>query len=47
MEPASERCGRCRHFYCDECVVFPFGTAKRALCVRCALSAAGVRIRLA
>jgi hypothetical protein len=47
MEPASTTCDRCRSFFCDECVVFPFGTAKRPLCVRCALTLAGVRIRLA
>jgi len=47
MEPASTSCGQCRAYYCAECVVYPFGAAKRALCVRCALSLAGVRIRLA
>jgi hypothetical protein len=46
MEPASTSCGRCAHFFCSECVVFPFGTAKRPLCIRCALGLSGVRNRV-
>jgi hypothetical protein len=47
MEPASESCERCANYFCSECVVFPFGVAKRALCIRCALGLAGVRTRFA
>jgi hypothetical protein len=47
MEPASTTCGQCLAFFCSECVVLPFGTAKRALCIRCALGLAGVRTRKA
>jgi hypothetical protein len=46
MEPASATCERCLAFFCSECLVFPFGSAKRPLCVRCALNLAGIRIRL-
>jgi hypothetical protein len=46
MEPASTRCGRCRGYFCAECLVFPFGAAKRGLCINCALGMSGVRIRL-
>jgi hypothetical protein len=45
MEPASESCDHCADYFCSECVVFPFGAAKRALCIRCALGLAGVRTR--
>lgn len=38
-------CGTCGHDYCPECVVFPFGPSKPAMCITCALVAGGVRRR--
>jgi hypothetical protein len=36
-------CGECGHQFCPECVVFPFGTSKPAMCITCALERGGVR----
>ncbi|MFN7151333.1 MAG: hypothetical protein ACK4V6_17875 [Microthrixaceae bacterium] len=36
-------CGECGHQFCPECVVFPFGTSKPAMCIACALERGGVR----
>jgi hypothetical protein len=36
-------CGQCGLEYCDDCLVFPFGPSRPAMCVGCALVFAGVR----
>ena len=36
-------CHKCHASHCDDCLVFPFGTRKRALCIPCALVAGGIR----
>jgi len=38
---ASGTCRTCMHEYCDDCLVYAFGRAKRPYCVRCALIAVG------
>ena len=43
MLTAAGRCSDCRHEFCDECLVSPFGAARPPMCVGCALAFAGVR----
>lgn len=43
FETATGVCRQCRHPYCSECLVYPFGEKKPPYCVTCALSAGGVR----
>ena len=40
---SSGSCGQCGLDYCDDCLVFPFGPSRPAMCVGCALVFAGVR----
>jgi hypothetical protein len=40
---SSGSCGQCGLEYCEDCLVFPFGTNKPPMCVGCALAFAGVR----
>jgi hypothetical protein len=40
---SSGSCGQCGLEYCEDCLVFPFGPSRPAMCVGCALSFAGVR----
>lgn len=42
MSVSEEVCRRCGHEFCSECVVYPFGVAKGAMCISCALEAGGV-----
>ncbi len=42
MSVSEEVCRRCGHGFCSECVVFPFGVSKGAMCISCALEAGGV-----
>ncbi len=42
MAISTEVCRRCGHGFCSECVVYPFGVAKGAMCISCALEAGGV-----
>lgn len=42
FEQATDRCASCSDTYCDDCLLRPAGH-KRALCVRCAVIAAGLR----
>ncbi len=42
MAVSDQVCTRCGHDFCTECVVFPFGVKKGALCISCALEAGGV-----
>ena len=43
FELAEGYCSTCGHAYCEPCLVFPFGPKKKPYCVRCAITAAGVR----
>lgn len=43
MTAAEHVCGHCGLDHCAECVVHPFGQQRAALCITCALLAAGVR----
>lgn len=45
MTFGTQICGECGHNFCDECVVFPFGTKKPPLCISCALELGGVSSR--
>lgn len=45
MAPAEHVCGTCGHDFCEECVVYPFGLRRPAMCITCALQAGGVRRR--
>ncbi|MEZ5310486.1 MAG: hypothetical protein R2735_07830 [Microthrixaceae bacterium] len=38
-------CSECGHRFCDDCVVYPYGTKRAGLCIKCALDRAGVRKR--
>ena len=42
MSIAEQVCRRCGHDFCTDCVVYPFGVAKGAMCIACALEAGGV-----
>jgi hypothetical protein len=42
---ATGLCGECGHGFCEECLVFPFGPSKPAMCIACALAFSGVRGR--
>ncbi|MBV9254396.1 MAG: hypothetical protein JO054_09210, partial [Actinobacteria bacterium] len=41
FEPATAACERCHTVHCSDCVVFPFRTRNKALCIPCALIAGG------
>jgi hypothetical protein len=43
MDPAEHVCGRCGRDHCSTCVVHPFGPARPAMCIGCALAVGGVR----
>ena len=43
FDAAVAACHRCHGTHCSDCVVFPFGTRKHALCIPCALVAGGIR----
>lgn len=43
MTLGEQICGECGHQFCNECVVFPFGTSRPPLCITCALEKGGVR----
>lgn len=43
FDDSSAACRDCRGSYCADCVVYPFGPRKAALCIRCALVVAGIR----
>src|SRR6478672_6427669 len=40
---ASGSCGDCGESFCQECLVYPFGPSRPAMCIGCALAFAGVR----
>lgn len=42
MSISEEVCRRCGHEFCSECVLYPFGISKGAMCISCALEAGGV-----
>lgn len=42
MSLSEEVCRRCGHEFCSECVLYPFGVSKGAMCISCALEAGGV-----
>ena len=42
---AERVCHDCGHWYCDTCLVTPWGPRKPALCMSCALARSGVRRR--
>lgn len=42
MSVAEQVCHRCGHDFCTDCVVYPFGISKGAMCIACALEAGGV-----
>lgn len=42
MSISNEVCQRCGHDFCSECLVYPFGAHKGAMCIACALEAGGV-----
>ncbi|HTO01299.1 MAG TPA: hypothetical protein VL068_11550 [Microthrixaceae bacterium] len=42
MNFGEEICGECGHHFCQECVVFPFGSKKPPLCISCALELGGI-----
>jgi hypothetical protein len=43
FELADAHCRSCGNEFCNECLVYAFGTSKPPYCVACALAAAGVR----
>ena len=43
FEAAADRCGRCGHEFCGECIVYSFGPKKPPFCIPCAVAAAGIR----
>jgi hypothetical protein len=43
--PAKTHCKRCSRDFCEECLVFPRGPKRPALCVACAFVVAGIRPR--
>lgn len=43
FERAQRICRQCGLWYCDQCVVTPWGPRKPALCVECAVNKGGVR----
>jgi hypothetical protein len=43
FERAERICRQCGLWYCDQCVVTPWGPRKPALCVACAVNRGGVR----
>lgn len=43
FEIAKDVCRTCKNSYCEECLIYSFGTKKPPYCVTCALAAAGVR----
>jgi hypothetical protein len=43
MTAAEHVCGQCGTEYCPECVVFPFGVSRGAVCIACALELGGVQ----
>lgn len=42
MSVSEDVCRRCGHEFCSECVLYPFGVSKGAMCISCALEAGGV-----
>lgn len=42
-EPGSALCGRCGAAWCDNCLVYSFGSKKPPFCMECAMFAGGVR----
>lgn len=42
---ATHQCRECGHGFCDDCVVYPFGPKKSPMCIKCAMSFAGVNAR--
>ncbi|MGI8754489.1 MAG: B-box zinc finger protein [Acidimicrobiales bacterium] len=42
-EPVTALCKNCQRPFCERCLVYSFGPKKPPYCVRCALSASGVR----
>jgi hypothetical protein len=42
-EPTAGTCRACLNEFCDHCLVYSYGRAKPPFCIRCALTAAGVR----
>jgi hypothetical protein len=42
MSFSEEVCRRCGHEFCSECVLYPFGISKGAMCISCALEAGGI-----
>ncbi len=43
MTAAEHICGECGTQYCAECVVFPYGVSRGAVCIACALELGGVQ----
>jgi hypothetical protein len=43
FETSEDRCGRCGHEFCGECLVYSFGPKKPPFCIQCAVAAAGIR----
>ena len=43
FEESEDRCGKCGHEYCAECLVYSFGPKKPPFCIPCAVAAAGIR----
>jgi hypothetical protein len=42
FQDAIGKCRTCHGAFCDECLVFPRGPKRSALCIPCALAAAGI-----
>ena len=45
FEQAEDRCGRCGHEFCAECLVYAFGSKRPPFCIPCAVASSGVRNR--
>jgi hypothetical protein len=45
FEQAEDRCGRCGHEYCAECLVYSFGHTRPPFCIPCAVASSGIRSR--
>ena len=44
FEKAAALCRACRHDFCPECLVWPRGKKRPAVCIDCALNLGGVRL---
>ena len=44
FERAASLCRACRQHFCPECLVWPRGKRRPAMCIGCALNMSGIRL---